>query len=84
MDETQEYIKKCGEYAKENGFNLNPNPEAITKGLFENEKKYGAKYCPCRRITGDKQKDANIICPCVFHKGEIEKDGHCLCRLYCK
>lgn len=74
-------------YAEENGFKLNPNKkivEAILAGLKKNEEKYGAGYCPCRRITGDKEADKKIICPCIYHKDEIEKDGHCYCRLFVK
>lgn len=89
MDNIEEYIKKCGKYAKKNGFKLNPNSksvEGIVRGLFENEKKYGAKYCPCRRISGggNETEDAKKICPCIYHKSEIEKDGHCFCQLYWK
>ncbi|MDP2909859.1 MAG: ferredoxin-thioredoxin reductase catalytic domain-containing protein [bacterium] len=79
------YLEECGKYAKENGFKLNPNPDAsrgIVFGLFKNEEKYGHKYCPCRRVAGNEQEDAKNICPCIYHKDEIKKDGHCFCRLY--
>jgi len=75
------------EYAKQNGFWLNPNRgvvERIINGLIENEKKYGKRYCPCRRITGNREEDAKNICPCVYHRQEIEKEGHCLCGLFIK
>lgn len=75
------------DYAEKNGLKLNPDREArerIVKGLTENEKKYGAGYCPCRRITGNRQEDQIKICPCQWHRQEIEKDGHCLCRLFFK
>ena len=66
---------------------LNPDKkivERVMAGLAENEKKYGAKYCPCRRVSGNKEEDAKKICPCIWHKDEIEKDGHCFCNLYVK
>lgn len=75
------------EYAKKNGFRLNPNRKAVELligGLLRNEKKHGARYCPCRRITGDKKEDKKKICPCVWHKDEISKDGHCHCSLFVK
>ena len=78
-------IKEYQDYAEKNGFQLNPNQEVVKKlmhGLLENEKKYGAKYCPCRRVSGNKQKDKKIICPCVYHKKEIEEQGHCHCFLF--
>ena len=87
MNEIEELIKKYSEYAKNNGFELNPDKkttERIISGLLANEKKYGAKYCPCRRITGNTEEDSKKICPCFWHKDEIKKDGHCLCNLYTK
>lgn len=74
-------------HAKANGINLNSNEESvrrIIKGLFANEQKYGAKYCPCRRVTGNKEEDKKNICPCVYHLAEVERDGHCLCNLFVK
>jgi len=88
MEEKIEELKKeYGEYAKSNGFRLNPDEKAVERvinGLLRNEEKYGAKYCPCRRISGVKEEDAKKICPCIWHKDEITKDGHCLCNLYTK
>ena len=83
----EDLIKKYQQYAKENGFRLNPNRqvvEGIVKGLLEKEKNFGFKYCPCRRVTGNQEDDRKIICPCIYHQKEIEKDGHCLCRLFVK
>jgi thioredoxin 1 len=85
--DTNGMIERYDNYAKSNGFRLNPNRkivEGIINGLFQNEKKYGKKYCPCRRVKGNEAEDAKIICPCVFHKDEIQKDGHCLCNLFLK
>jgi len=75
------------EYAKKNGFSLNPNKkvvEAIIRGLLEREKKFGAKFCPCRKITGGQEEDKKIICPCAYHLEELERDGKCLCGLFVK
>lgn len=80
-------MERYDNYAKSNGFRLNPDKKTVENlitGLFANEKKYGKKYCPCRRVSGDKEEDAKKICPCVYHKDEIEKDGHCLCNLFVK
>jgi len=81
----EEIIKKYEIYARENGFRLNPNREVverIVKGLLEREKEFGKRFCPCRRITGNKEEDKKMICPCVYHLAEIEKDGRCLCGLF--
>ncbi len=79
----QEYAK----YALSQGFRLNPDDvvvENVCRGLLGNEKKYGAKYCPCRLVTGNKENDDKNICPCVYHKDEIAKDGKCHCNLFVK
>ncbi len=86
-DEVKKLIKEHEEHAEKNGFRLNPDKkivEGITNGLLAREKKFGGRYCPCRRITGDKEVDKKIICPCVYHKTEIEEDGHCRCLLFVK
>ncbi|MCX6796317.1 MAG: thioredoxin [Candidatus Falkowbacteria bacterium] len=87
----QQQIDKLAEwsanYAKENGFNLNPDRavvERLMRGLLENEKKNGQKTCPCRRFTGNKEIDEKSVCPCFYHKDEIAEDGHCLCNLFVK
>ncbi len=80
---TEEYEK----YAKEKGFRLNPNRETVERvirGLLENERKYGKRYCPCRRVSGEPEKDDKIVCPCSYHLKEIEEIGHCLCDLFQK
>jgi len=76
-----------GKYAKSKGFRLNPDEkivEMIIAGLLANEKKHGARYCPCRLVTGKKEEDRKIICPCIYHQDEIKKTGHCHCRLFVK
>ena len=68
-------------------FKLNPDPKAVEKimqGLENNKKKYGERYCPCRRVTGNKEEDKKIICPCIYREEELEKDGHCFCGLFYK
>jgi ferredoxin-thioredoxin reductase catalytic subunit len=74
-------------YAKSKGFKLNPDGEfvkTIIKGLLENEKIHGYRYCPCRVLTGDKAEDAPKICPCRWHRDEIKDMGHCHCALFVK
>ena len=81
----EQLAKEFAEYAKNNGIQLNPNKkivEGIINGLLKNEEKHGAKYCPCRRVSGNKEEDSKKIYPCAWHKDEIKKDGHCLCNLY--
>mgnify|MGYP001573901931 CR=1 FL=1 len=90
MENIEELIKKYSEYAKNNGFQLNPDKkivERVINGLLMNEKKYGKKYCPCRRVPQPNEppeEAAKKVCPCFWHKDEIKKDGHCFCNLYVK
>jgi ferredoxin-thioredoxin reductase catalytic subunit len=83
--EGEELLKQLKEYADSKGFKLNPNQKAlegIILGLLRNKKFKGDIYCPCRQVTGDKEKDKEIACPCVFHRGEIELQGKCKCTLF--
>jgi ferredoxin-thioredoxin reductase catalytic chain len=84
-DDMKKVIEGYERYAKSQGFRLNPDRkivETIVKGIFNNQEKHGARYCPCRMVTGDKEKDKLIICPCAYHKKELEEMGHCHCRLF--
>jgi thioredoxin 1 len=82
---SEELIKEFAEYAEKNNIKLNPDKEVVKRiagGLLENEKKYGKKYCPCRRVTGNAEEDEKKICPCYYYKNEIKKDGRCFCGLF--
>ena len=83
--EVLELLEKMRKYAELQDFRLNPDANAVItvlKGMLENEKRYGYRYCPCRPITGDKGIDALKICPCKWHKDEIKQMGHCFCELF--
>jgi ferredoxin-thioredoxin reductase catalytic subunit len=85
--EFRKLLKEHQDYAKKNGFRLNPNQKMVDfliGGLLEREKKYGEKYCPCRLVKNIKKEDNEIICPCIYCKKEIEEDGHCHCFLFVK
>jgi len=87
MTTKEELLKISEDYAKKSGFKLNPDEKivnVIIEGLLRNEKLKGELYCPCRRVTGNKEEDKKIICPCIYHKDEIKKDGHCHCLLFVK
>ena len=78
-----ELIKNWAEnYAKANGFKVNPDEKVINiivEGLLKKEEKFGARYCPCRI-----QNTQENICPCIYHKDEIKKDGACHCMFFVK
>ena len=84
-EEEQKLLEQSKKFAEETGIALNPNEKiakAVVKGLIAKEKQFGEKYCPCRVLSKDKEKDKEIICPCVFHRKEIEEQGHCHCNLF--
>ncbi|MDR2390940.1 MAG: ferredoxin:thioredoxin reductase [Planctomycetota bacterium] len=74
-------------YLKGKPYRFNPDGQdvdAVLNGLAMRKQKFGEEYCPCRRLSGDAEKDRDIICPCVFHETEIAEDGHCQCHLFVK
>ena len=78
-------IQDSRKYAQQNGLCLNPDKkvvESLVKAIIQREKKYGQRYCPCRVISGDKEKDKKIICPCQYCLKEVEENGYCHCRLF--
>jgi len=83
----EQMLKQYKNYAKESGFRLNPDKKItnyLIKALLEKEKKYGKRYCPCRRLKEKLEENDKIICPCVYCKEEIKKNGHCHCFLFVK
>jgi ferredoxin-thioredoxin reductase catalytic subunit len=81
----KQLLKSLRRYARAAGFRLQPNKkllDVLLKGELKKLKEHGALYCPCRRVTGNKEEDKKIICPCIFHKNEIKQDGHCKCMLF--
>jgi ferredoxin-thioredoxin reductase catalytic chain len=87
MEDIDIIIENYKKWAEKNGFSINPNKkvvEFLVKSLLDREQKFGKRYCPCRRITGNKKEDEKIVCPCIYMKKEIEEGGRCLCGLFVK
>lgn len=81
----EEIRKRLERYLQGKAFYFNPDPDIVDTVLIAMAKrweKHGEDYCPCRRVTGDPEKDNLIICPCVYHEAEIDDQGHCHCRLF--
>jgi len=75
-------------FCEKNEFELNPDRshvDAVLDGVLTNEKRYGVKFCPCRIVTGDFNKDVELLCPCNFTFQEKYKtQAECWCGLFKK
>ncbi len=84
-EEIKEIIKEYEEHGRKNKWRLNPNKEVVERlirGMLEREKRFGKRYCVCRRITGNPEEDEKIVCPCVYAPKEIQEQGRCYCGLF--
>ena len=80
------FLEAIEKFTENNAFQVNPDREKgnlLLKGIFNNEKNHGLKYCPCRLITKDFKEDLKLVCPCNFliHSTYKEK-GECWCGLF--
>ena len=73
------------ELAKAEGYTLNPDREireGIIEGIAINEDSVGYWNCPCRKASGDRNADLDIICPCQYRDADLKEHGRCYCALY--
>jgi len=83
MSERDEVLARAKRNAAAHKFKLNSNKKVISTlidGLIHNKHQNGEYYCPCKIMTGDKEKDAENICMCR----EAREDGRCVCGLFVK
>ena len=83
MEEFDEVLTRAKRDAAAYRWKMNPSRDfvqAIVKGLIKNKHEHGEYYCPCKVVTGDKEKDADIICMCK----DARERGECLCKLFVK
>lgn len=77
--------ERLEKYVTGKSFGFNPDSktvDTILGAMAKKKEKFGEEYCPCRVLSGDKKKDADIICPCIYHLAELEADGFCHCHLF--
>ncbi len=85
LPEEAEIRRRLELYVRDKPFRLNDGDGmagAVIRAIAKRREKYGSDFCPCRRPSGDAEKDAEIVCPCAFHLEEIRRDGHCHCYLF--
>ena len=74
-------IKFSEKYVQRGPYEFFPELEVVTevqKGLGENERLYGYRYCPWMPLSGDPVEDRKKICPCDRHHEDIQRDGFCI------
>ena len=88
MDDIESQIYEWAkDYAEKNSLRLNSDYDIVVsaiKGLAQNKREYGIQYCGCRQVTGDIEKDKDLICPCIHRTLDIRKKGSCKCGLFIK
>jgi ferredoxin-thioredoxin reductase catalytic chain len=83
--EVDALYEKLAREAEAAGYRLNPDREftrALVEGLATNLGRYGYMACPCRRATGTREEDLDVICPCDYRDADLGEYGACYCALY--
>ena len=85
MKEAERLYETLKKIQEPKGFFFNKDKER-TLGLLEalliNKERYGYMGCPCRLLSGDRDKDQDILCPCVYREADVREYGSCYCNLY--
>ncbi len=72
--------------SQDDRFMLNPDRgrvEMLARGVLNNEKNHGLKYCPCRMTTKNREEDLKLVCPCNFKVQKTWREkGECWCSLF--
>ena len=84
MDATELY-EKLKPLQEAKGFFFNKDRARVfdlLEALLINKARYGYMGCPCRLVSGDRNKDRDIICPCEYRTPDVAEFGSCYCNLY--
>jgi len=84
-ERVQALYERLKREAEAGGYHLNPDLEftkELIKGLLINEARYGYAACPCRKASGAKEQDLDMICPCDYRDPDLDEYGSCYCALY--
>ena len=74
-------VKFSEKYVEKGPYEFFPEDEVVAevqRGLAENHKNDGYRYCPWMPLSGDPVEDRKKICPCERHHEDIERDGFCI------
>jgi ferredoxin-thioredoxin reductase catalytic chain len=85
QEQVDKLYRRLKSEAEAGGYHLHPDinfTKDLVKGLLVNEARYGYWNCPCRRTSGIKAEDLDIICPCDYRDPDLGDYGACYCALY--
>ncbi len=85
MSEAQRLYDALKKVQEPKGYYFNKDKDRaleLLDALALNRERYGYMACPCRLVSGEREKDKDIICPCVYRADDVEAYGSCYCNLY--
>ena len=85
MSDAEKLYENLKKIQEAKGYFFNKDKDRVfelMEALLVNKDRCGYMGCPCRLLSGDKEKDADIICPCVYRESDVKEYGSCYCNLY--
>ena len=85
MSEVEKLYETLKKIQEPKGYFLNKDRERtfdLLEALLLNKERYGYMGCPCRLLSGDREKDKDILCPCEYREPDVKEYGSCYCNLY--
>ena len=85
MSEAEKLYETLKKIQEPRGYFFNKDRERtmdLLEALLLNKERYGYMGCPCRLLSGDREKDKDILCPCEYREPDVKQYGSCYCNLY--
>ena len=85
MSEAEKLYETLKKMQEPKGYYFNKDRERtldLLEALLINKERYGYMGCPCRLLSGDREKDKDILCPCAYREPDVKAYGSCYCNLY--
>jgi ferredoxin-thioredoxin reductase catalytic chain len=85
MSEAEKLYETLKKIQEPKGYYFNKDMERtldLLEALLINKERYGYMGCPCRLLSGDREKDKDILCPCTYREPDVKAYGSCYCNLY--
>jgi ferredoxin-thioredoxin reductase catalytic chain len=85
MSEAEKLYEALKKIQEPKGYFFNKYRERtmdLLEALLLNKERYGYMGCPCRLLSGDREKDKDIFCPCEYREPDVKEYGSCYCNLY--